>query len=67
MLILTKSQTESLKRATEGMGNDAATEYRLMFINLLIFLGAAYVEYIGPCDWWDGEPVSGKPERCIAK
>lgn len=34
MLILTKSQTESLKRATEGMGNDAATEYRLMFIQL---------------------------------
>jgi hypothetical protein len=34
MLVLTKSQVESLKRATEGMGNDATTEYRLMFIQL---------------------------------
>jgi hypothetical protein len=32
---------------------------------IVIGIGAAWIEYIAPCDWWDGEPVSGKPERCI--
>jgi len=32
----------------------------------LVLGGALWVEYLAPCSWWDGEPVSSMPERCIA-